>query len=586
MTAFAVAYFVTGLYGSEVDPYNSYIRLEKDSTYANGQSKIKVWVYLYNSTGGAVPSQQFSLVSDNSSILVWSPGVTDSNGTGYGYVWSNTQTSGNVWVMADGQKIENNIADNGGMEFGSVAASSWTATPFPSWLTDYSSYASTGVNNSGKSSALNVTSQSNSAWYAQDIYVSTGTSYSYVLKSVIFSTGVYSDSGRGAMVYVEFRSADNLLMSSTSTVIVSGDIGWKSVDLNCLSYAGTKKATLMLLLENATGYCRFDGIQFIPSPSVFFKADTSAPGAITDLAGVSGPGNGQITLSWTEPGNDGYQWYNDGGYYVVKWFLAKNWPNNLFESGLNHTYTQSWVPLNPGEKHSEVLSGFPYGEDVCFTITHYDKAVNMGVSPTEDNKFSIKSKDNAVPIANVSCSNDFTSEITTAYPELSGSAPPGTYVWIQLDFNVVVTSITVGWDGKWSYKFKKRLEENEHSVIIYAEDGRGNRSAAVTYSFKINSVPTVSEVSPTYPNPVVISRNRKVKVPIKIKEEGKVELTIYNTMGYKVKELVKEASIDPGYATYEWDGRDDGGDVVNSGVYIIFYEIGTTKGTRSLTLIK
>ena len=65
----------------------------------------------------------------------------------------------------------------------------------------------------------------------------------------------------------------------------------------------------------------------------------------------------------------------------------------------------------------------------------------------------------------------------------------------------------------------------------------------------------------------------------------KVALNIYNLRGQKVKTLINESKT-AGVHTTSWDGTDDAGKPVASGVYYLRLQSNTTRETRKLTMIK
>ena len=84
-----------------------------------------------------------------------------------------------------------------------------------------------------------------------------------------------------------------------------------------------------------------------------------------------------------------------------------------------------------------------------------------------------------------------------------------------------------------------------------------------------------------YPNPF----NLTTAIKYSIKKSADVKLEIYNLMGQKVKTLVNNY-VAAGTHTVRWDGRDDNGNVVASGVY--FYKLTADGKTaaKKLTLLK
>lgn len=91
-----------------------------------------------------------------------------------------------------------------------------------------------------------------------------------------------------------------------------------------------------------------------------------------------------------------------------------------------------------------------------------------------------------------------------------------------------------------------------------------------------------------YPNPFNSATTIPYTVDSKQKTvhgESRVELTIYNILGQKVKILVDEDKP-PGYYEVVWDGRNDSGEEVSSGIYFFRLKIGTYSETRRMLFLK
>jgi len=67
--------------------------------------------------------------------------------------------------------------------------------------------------------------------------------------------------------------------------------------------------------------------------------------------------------------------------------------------------------------------------------------------------------------------------------------------------------------------------------------------------------------------------------------EAVVNVTIYNILGQKVKTCVNEKK-NPGYYTHFWDGKNDRGNEVASGVYIYRMSFEDKKVSKLMVLLK
>jgi hypothetical protein len=94
-------------------------------------------------------------------------------------------------------------------------------------------------------------------------------------------------------------------------------------------------------------------------------------------------------------------------------------------------------------------------------------------------------------------------------------------------------------------------------------------------------VPLKSELHRNFPNPF----NPSTCIQYNLANPGQVELLIYNVKGQKVRTLISE-SQDAGNKEIVWNGTDDNGNNVSSGIY--FYELitGDFSRTRKMMLLK
>jgi hypothetical protein len=94
-----------------------------------------------------------------------------------------------------------------------------------------------------------------------------------------------------------------------------------------------------------------------------------------------------------------------------------------------------------------------------------------------------------------------------------------------------------------------------------------------TYNYTIETsaedeLPNPNISLSNYPNPF----NPETKIVFNLPEEGNVKLEIYNIKGQKVKTLL-DCFMSPGRSEMIWNGKDDNGKQVSSGVY--FYKLQT-----------
>ena len=103
-----------------------------------------------------------------------------------------------------------------------------------------------------------------------------------------------------------------------------------------------------------------------------------------------------------------------------------------------------------------------------------------------------------------------------------------------------------------------------------------------------NSLPHNFALYQNYPNPF----NPTTIIPFSLKTQGsmfkgaiRTTLIIYNILGQKIKTLVDDERM-PGSYQVQWDGKDDKGKEVSSGIYFYKLRAGNFSDTKKLLLIK
>jgi hypothetical protein len=91
-------------------------------------------------------------------------------------------------------------------------------------------------------------------------------------------------------------------------------------------------------------------------------------------------------------------------------------------------------------------------------------------------------------------------------------------------------------------------------------------------------IPVRTELTGNYPNPF----NPETKIKFALKETGDVSIKIYNIKGALVRALV-DGEMNAAYHEIIWDGKDNTGKQVGSGVY--FYKMKAEKYTATKKMI-
>ena len=134
-------------------------------------------------------------------------------------------------------------------------------------------------------------------------------------------------------------------------------------------------------------------------------------------------------------------------------------------------------------------------------------------------------------------------------------------------------------DGKYEF-VQLHLESDIEIVSVDMATSNGELVLA-DVAHKGSSLPTSFELAQNYPNPF----NPETNISFSLPEQTNVSLEIYNVLGEKVRVLIHD-SYDAGQHVVVWDGKNDNGSEVSSGIY--FYRMQTEANfqTKKMLFLK
>lgn len=134
--------------------------------------------------------------------------------------------------------------------------------------------------------------------------------------------------------------------------------------------------------------------------------------------------------------------------------------------------------------------------------------------------------------------------------------------------------------GAWPYfnSGKILISDIQNGLYVVFFDG------AVINPTAIGDAPEVPQefyVSANYPNPF----NPSTTINYQLTQSSPVNLSIYNSLGQKVRTLVNGV-VQPGSHQAVWDGRNDAGETVGSGMYLYLFKADNFSKTHKMILMK
>jgi hypothetical protein len=134
--------------------------------------------------------------------------------------------------------------------------------------------------------------------------------------------------------------------------------------------------------------------------------------------------------------------------------------------------------------------------------------------------------------------------------------------------------------GAWPFfdSGKVLISDIQDGLYIVFFDG------AVINPTAIGNEPEVPQefyVSENYPNPF----NPSTTINYQLTQSSSVNLAIYNSLGQKIRTLVNGV-VRPGSYQAVWDGRNDAGETVGSGMYLYLFKADNFSKTHKMILMK
>jgi len=138
------------------------------------------------------------------------------------------------------------------------------------------------------------------------------------------------------------------------------------------------------------------------------------------------------------------------------------------------------------------------------------------------------------------------------------------------------------------YQFTDKKEEEGKTYFYYLEyiDTTGEKDRSRIIEAIASPIPKEFRLLQNFPNPF----NPDTWLPYELAEDANVTICIYNIQGKLVRQLnigVREADsyLSKEKATY-WDGKDQFGEFVSSGLYFYTLKAGTFHATRKMVILK
>jgi hypothetical protein len=163
--------------------------------------------------------------------------------------------------------------------------------------------------------------------------------------------------------------------------------------------------------------------------------------------------------------------------------------------------------------------------------------------------------------------------LAVAIPFTANAIPQGEGTFLNLEFK-----------GTGNVKLEETTISHQTGISLVntkAQELKFDFNPIELTAPKVQALPKDFSLSQNYPNPF----NPTTTISYALPANAYVKLVVYNILGQKVKTLVDEEQT-AGYRQVVWNGQNDRGGTVGSGIYFYRIQAGSFTKTAKMSLLK
>jgi hypothetical protein len=132
-----------------------------------------------------------------------------------------------------------------------------------------------------------------------------------------------------------------------------------------------------------------------------------------------------------------------------------------------------------------------------------------------------------------------------------------------------------------SGKFGVYVFQNGYPLAGYYDNIFVNSLVSSVEDNSSGTIPTIMILEQNYPNPF----NPETQISYQLATSGYISLNIYDLLGREIKTLVSEDQASGNYSV-SWNGRDESGNIVPSGIYLYSLKAGNFIQSKKMIMMK
>ncbi len=285
-----------------------------------------------------------------------------------------------------------------------------------------------------------------------------------------------------------------------------------------------------------------------------------------------------LAVAWGDYDNDGYL-----DLYLVGMSDIDNLPDHLFRNNGDGTFTDAATEAEVGAEGNWGIAWCDYDNDgdIDLILSTFNGSIRLLKNNGNlNNWLQIRLSGTLSNRAGIGAKVIMVSENLSQMREVSGGSGLFDQSSLPVEFGLGLDAIVDSLIIRWPSGIVDTYTNIDVNQFFTAIEGDTIITAIDDIPLDRHSVPVNFQLFQNYPNPF----NSTTKIRYDLASNGKVKIKIYNLLGEEVMTLVDATQVT---GTYEvlWNGKNDKGGDVASGLYLYRIQAGNFVQSKKLVLL-
>ena len=286
-----------------------------------------------------------------------------------------------------------------------------------------------------------------------------------------------------------------------------------------------------------------------------------------------------LAVAWGDYDNDGYL-----DLYLVGMSDIDNLPDHLFRNNGDGTFTDAATEAEVGAEGNWGIAWCDYDNDgdIDLILSTFNGSIRLLKNNGNlNNWLQIRLSGTLSNRAGIGAKVIMVSENLSQMREVSGGSGLFDQSSLPVEFGLGLDAIVDSLIIRWPSGIVDTYTNIDVNQFFTAIEGDTIITAIDDIPLDRHSVPVNFQLFQNYPNPF----NSTTKIRYDLASNGKVKIKIYNLLGEEVMTLVDATQV---AGTYEvlWNGKNDKGSDVASGLYLYRIQAGNFVQSKKLVFLR